>query len=52
MRRENGRRGAAYSGAVAASGRAQARIAMKITSNFSCIRMMNGGCAYQKIAFS
>jgi hypothetical protein len=25
---------------------------MKTVSNFSLIRMMNGGCAYRKIAFS
>jgi hypothetical protein len=27
-------------------------IIMKTVSNFSRIRMMNGGCAYRKIAFS
>jgi hypothetical protein len=27
------------------------RIVVKIVSNFSRIRMMNGGCAYRKIAF-
>jgi hypothetical protein len=27
-------------------------IVVKIVSNFSLIRMMNGGCAYRKIAFS
>jgi hypothetical protein len=27
-------------------------IVVKTVSNFSLIRMMNGGCAYRKIAFS